>query len=382
MADLDVPEHWRLLELAGRTDLVSGEDGAEVDPVLAGVDWDLAVLAAIKHRLTPRLADFLIRSERMSLVPKQLRRTLVQALQDNRHKAALATREAGRVVAALAERDVVVACTKGITFQSTLYDGFGGRSFEDIDLMIHEESKDRAAEVLLELGYLANMTVDFSANRVVPLPRRDVAMYRMYPDHLPHFLRPVAGLALPYFVVDVCFNITWFGASWQVPMREVLARVDHVRASAFDDVVELPALTAPYDFVFTVMHLFREGWFERTAVSSPLRLGHFADVWRRWHRLTPAEVAALTELVGKHEIGPPIAWVCHHLDEMFGSSVVTCLGLDDLCDDAWLHSAGGVNGGNLAWSGDMRARIMLGAPPRLVAAPEPRFAADARVGGR
>lgn len=375
-----MPAHWRLLELASIMD--ADEDGAETDSVVAGVDWDLAVLAAIKHRLTPRLADFLIRSKRMSLVPKELRRTLVQALHDNRHKAALATREAGRVVAALAERDVVVACTKGITFQSSLYDGLGGRSFEDIDLMVHEESQGRVAEALVELGYLANMTVDFATAEVVPLPRRDVAMYRMYPDHLPHFLRPVTGLAVPYFVVDVCFDITWFGAAWRVPMREVLAELSRVRVEAFDDVVDLPALTAPHDFVFTAMHLFREGWFERTAASSHLRLGQFADLWRRWRRMTPSDVAALTELLGRHEIGPPIAWACHHLDAIFGSSVVTGLGLEEFCDDAWLHSARAVNGDALAWSGDMRARLMLGAPPRLTPAPEPRFAAAARVGGR
>lgn len=379
MADADVPDFWRLLELAAIRDEVT-DDADDLDPLVDGMDWDLVVLAAIKHRMMPKLADFLIRSGRMSLVPRELRRTLVHALQDNRHKAALCTREAGRVAAALAERDVVVACTKGITFQSSLYDGSGGRPFGDIDLMIHEESKDRVAELLMEFGYLANKTIVI--DQVVPLPRRDVAMYRMYPDHLPHFLRPLTGQALPYFVVDVCFNITWFGAAWQIPMREVLAEVSHVRVPAVEGTVELPALTAPYDFVFTAMHLFREGWFERTAASIHLRLGQFADLWRLWHRLTPPDAAALTELVGRYRIGPPIAWVCYHLDRIFGTSVVTGLGLEELCDDAWLHSAGGTDGGYLAWSGDMRNRLLLGEPPRLVPAPAPRYAADARIAVR
>ncbi|GAA1329934.1 nucleotidyltransferase family protein [Saccharothrix algeriensis] len=390
MADLGVLEHWRLLELASVSDEVLGgsgdHDDLDLDDLVAGVDWDQAVQAALKHRLVPRLADFLIRSGRLSAVPKQLRRVLVQALHDNRYKTSLASREAARVVAALVAEGVVVACTKGITFQSTLYGGFGGRTFDDIDLMVHEESRGKVSEVLQGLGYLPNMAHDLDTDRLVPRDRREVAMYRVYPDHLPHFMRPLTGQAVPYFVVDVCFNITWYGAKWQVPMGEVLAELGRVRVPVVIDgvegAVELPALTTPYDFVFTAMHLFREGWFERTEAFEHLRLGQFADLLRQWRRLGPADGAALTEVIRRHEIGPPIAWACHHVDQVFTSSITEGLGLEEFRDDAWLHSASGVDGSYLSWSGGMRDRLRLGRRPQVEPAPAPPFAADARVGRR
>lgn len=112
-------------------------------------------------------------------------------------------------------------------------------------------------------------------------------MYRMHPEHLPHFLRPLSGHSLPHFVVDRCFNITWFGADWQVPMRDVLAKVRQVTVPVLDE-AELPALMAPHDFLFTVMH------------------------------------------------GPPVAWVCHHTGQIFGRAISTRLGREEF----WCRTTG------------------------------------------
>lgn len=381
MADVGAAECWRLLELASIHDAAS-DDGTDIDAILAGANWDLLIVAAIRHRMMPRVADFLIRSERMSFLPREFRRCLIRSLHENRFRCASSASEASRVVTALVERGVVVVCTKGVVFQASLYGGLGGRSFDDIDLMIHHEDMDRAAEVLLELGYLANLVHDLQTDRLTRLSRQAVAMYRMYPDHLPHFLRPLSGHALSHYAVDICFNITWYGATWQIPMSEVLAVVGQGEVTVGDEIIVLPVLTAPYDFIFTAMHLFREGWFERTITIKNLRLGQFADLWRQWHRVDPAGVATLAELIDKHAIAPPIAWVCHHLDEIFGSAIIAGLDLGDYCDDAWLHSASAMDGSYLSWTGSMRDRIRSGNPPRLSPAPEPRFAVDARVARR
>jgi hypothetical protein len=65
-----------------------------------------------------------------------------------------------------------------------------------------------------------------------------------------------------------------------------------------------------------------------------------------------------------------------------GSRIVAGLGLEDYCDEEWLHSAGAMNGTYLSWTGSMRERIRLPEPPPLVPAPEPHFAASARTARR
>ncbi|MGB3441079.1 MAG: nucleotidyltransferase family protein [Actinophytocola sp.] len=379
MSDVVVPPAWLLLEYASTNDTVLVEDAEKIDALLAAARWDDLVVHAMRHRLIPRLADFLVRSGLMSHLPRESRRILMQSLHDNRHKVALSCGEAHAVVSAMRDHGVPVVCTKGIAFQYSLYGGFGGRAFNDIDLLIEPDHRSAAEDVLTGLGYLANMEHDLCKGGLSRRSRRDLAMFAMYPDHLPHFFRPLTGSALPHFMVDVCFSITWFGAAWQIPMSEVLAETDTVTAVTLDGSVRLPVLAAPYDFIFTVMHLFREGWFQRTVLVKGLRLGQFADVRRQWQRLDAATIAGLAGLIDRHAIGPPVAWVCHHVDQLFGSDIVGSLGLGRYCDDAWLHSASAVDGSFLSWTGGMRERLRAEEPPALVAAPEPPFAAQARV---
>lgn len=373
-------EAWHLLEYTCVHDSSAGDPETDIDSLLTGIDWNQLTVLAATQRMLPRLADFVIESDGMRLVPPPFRRILVEARQVNRHLGATAAAEAARVVEALAGNGVPAVCTKGVVFQSSLYHGSGGRVFDDIDVMIHPENAARAEATMAELDYLPNLDFQYLSDSLVPRSRRDLAMYRLFPDHLPHFHRPLTGQARPCFVVDICFDITWFGAAWHIPMDEVLAEVRRVEVPVPDGSVDLPALTEPYDVVFAVTHLFRESWFERTMNGN--RLLQYGDIWRLWNGLDAAGVAGLAALVERHAIAPPVAWVGHHVDALFGSDIVAGLGLEDYRDQGWLHSACAENGRYLSWTGDMRERLRSAGPLSLLPAPEPRFAAAARAGLR
>jgi hypothetical protein len=125
---LRVPS-WSRLELASIYDVLPADD-VDIDSGLAEVDW-----------------DSLNWSDRMSFPPLEYRRALAISPHENRYRCASATSEAARVVSAMADKGVTIACTKGVGFKVSLYGGFGGRYLDDIDVMIHQEDKDRAAEV-------------------------------------------------------------------------------------------------------------------------------------------------------------------------------------------------------------------------------------------
>ncbi|KJK51695.1 hypothetical protein UK23_06180 [Lentzea aerocolonigenes] len=379
MSTIGAEAAWKLVALSSIHDVAADMPDVDVDEILAEVDWDVVLVRAMRHRLMPRLADLLIRSERMAATPKPIRRALVLALNTNRFTCAATTRETSEVVAALQAGGVAVACTKGVVFQQSLYGGFGGRDFRDIDLMIQESDKQTAAEILLSIGYEAHLELDLLTNTTVTRSRRELMMYRMFPDHLPHFARPVEGHIMPFHDVDVCFNFTWHGAGWNIPMNEVLAELDTVEVRAGEETFGLPSLSAPYDFLFVATHIFRETWFERKISGEAIRLGQFADLWRLWQRLDDPARKTVAALIDRYGVAPPIAWACHHADGVFGSRIADGLGLGDYCDSAWLRSIGAVDGSYLEWHGDMREWLRSGKPPALSPMSEPRFAAQARV---
>ena len=132
MHERSTPPWWALLEQASIRDAVTGAERTSVERWMRELDFDLLIATAIRHRLLPRLADFLLASELMSLVPHAFRGALVHGLHENRFNNASTSREAERVVRALAADGVEVVCTKGVVFQASLYDGRGGRSFDDV----------------------------------------------------------------------------------------------------------------------------------------------------------------------------------------------------------------------------------------------------------
>ncbi|WP_328472980.1 nucleotidyltransferase family protein [Streptomyces sp. NBC_00448] len=344
-------------------------------------DPDDLLAQAARHALVPSLADFLVQAELLPSMPHHAQRHLLGTLHWNRFKTRRYAIEAARVTAALADAGVRAACTKGVVCQASLYDGRGIRHFGDIDLMVPPEHRDRAAEVLYRLGYTGAKKFDHRTGELLDISRSLQLMYQLYPDHLPHFFRvPADDDGIPYFMVDVAYNLTWYGSSWQILTASALERVVTVNGvPEQDDRAELPSLDTPYGFLFVVLHLFREGWFERTIREKDVRLGQCADVWRYWERLGRDRGDEIRNIITEHFLEPAVAWVCRHVDDVYGSSLTDELALGDYCDDGWLHSAGAVDGGYLVWRGSFSERLRDRRPLLLEPGSEPPFAAAARV---
>ena len=62
------------------------------------------------------------------------------------------------------------------------------RVLSDVDMMILPHDRGRVEELMGGLGYVVGK-YDWSAGRIVKLPRQDQIMYQLNPDHLPHFVR-------------------------------------------------------------------------------------------------------------------------------------------------------------------------------------------------
>jgi hypothetical protein len=348
-----------------------------VEIAQSGIDVDRLVTEAIRQDLLALLWMFLFDNGLDRLLPGRLRSHTMNAARLTRYKAEKLVQEAAAIVNVLERTGLRVACTKGVIFQSLLYDSKGTRPMSDVDLMILPEQRAEVADALQGLGLTPATRYDPTNHALVEIPRASKLVYRMYPDHLPHFGKLSDDALVPFVRVDVAFSLTWFGSGWQIPMEEVLATVDRVPAAGGDPSVTLTSMPARFSFLFLVLHLFREGWFLRSAAAHPVRLIQFADILRLWRRTSPQDRLAITEEIARHQLGPAIAWVCHHVDSIYGTSLGAELGVEVFADPVWLRSAAEVDG-YVAWHGDMRARLARTRPVEFTPAPEPPHGAAAR----
>lgn len=350
---------WELLE---RICFNLENDNAEtIASLVADKNLRFGVLIekALRHGILPLLARALEQNTAINQFPDRLRHFLRSQLALNRYRNNTYTRECIKVVRTLERHVTPVACTKGVIFQFTIYDEPATRVMFDIDVMIQPEHREQVSKIMTALGYRIGI-YDWSIGTIVPLPREREILYRLNPDHLPHHLRLTQRELIPYIAVDFANSITWARSEWQVPMDVVMADLTSTTVTYINDQGDpkrskLPSLSVEYGFLFAILHLFREAWFQRTA--SNITLGQFCDIVRLWHRERDTLRNLVPRLVDRYNLADPVAWVCEHTDSVFGSSITDDLQLRGQVSDAWLQSTHGTDGIDMFWAGTMRERL-------------------------
>lgn len=318
---------------------------------------------AMRHGLLPSVADFLHRHELRRSLPVRLRNPVLAALHHSRQRSRVLTQSAVYLDGALAQAEIPVVWTKGVVLQSWLYGSAGIRLFNDIDMMILPEHRADAREALIAAGYVAEHRFDPSSGALSPIDRATARLYQLSPDHLPHFHRLTGDAAVPVVAVDVANSLTWHGSSWEVPVQVVHRAARRV---AVMEGTELPAMAPHHTLLFLALHLFREGWFERTIRTKDLSLAQFADVSLAWRRLDSSDRQELAMLISEYQLEEPIGWVTAHTDSIFGDSMTETLGLSEVATPSWISSARGRTGAILHWTGTMRERLRASGPLELV----------------
>ncbi|NJQ01093.1 nucleotidyltransferase family protein [Streptomyces zingiberis] len=314
-------------------------DGRErVTPLLAGPGFDFEALfgRAARHHLLAALADFLQVQGLRDAVPPRLLSQADILRNAGQHRAATLTEEAARLGEVLRKAGVSGAWTKGVVAHHTLYEHSGARLFNDIDIMIHPQHRKTADEALTASGYSRNSRYDAATRTLAPLPKAELRVYQLSPDHLPHYHRLGPDPVVSYIAVDVANSFTWHTSSWQVPMEEALTELRRVDTGSGQ---QLHTLTPTYAFLFTCLHLFREGWLTRVASVKPLTLAQFGDVVTEWHRLRPAERTEVHHMIKRLNLTQPMAWVVAHTDSLFGSDISAELDLTSEATQEWLATS-------------------------------------------
>src|SRR5712691_11137092 len=352
LPDRSLGSEWTILELLARGLVDDPERQMVRDLLLTDtLDWGELLEQALRHHMVPMLAHYIISAGLRFDVPTSIYQHLESALEWNRWQIEVFRREAVRVAQGLAGRGIHFVVTKGMTFESTLYGSLGTRHMTDIDFMIAPRDREAVLSVMHELGF--RPFFDWAKDA-----RREEISSRLNPDHLPKLARAIDQPGTRTILVDVANSLTWTRSPFDVPVEEALE--DPVE----QPVPDMPGVGAPcfrpiYQFLFTVLHLFREAWLQKFVdFGNDVSLMKFGDVIRLVDRnrdeLTDGELLRTMET---HNVTDAVAWVLRHLDETFHTRTLKLLAIEKHGDEellaAQMRSPGYVG----AWDQSMRERL-------------------------
>ncbi|MCP5096082.1 MAG: nucleotidyltransferase family protein [Chloroflexi bacterium] len=356
--DLTFGSEWALMELLCLGLKTHDEQQAFTELIKSDtLDWGVLLEQALRHKMLPLLAFHTLATEPEQTVPRRVQDHFRSALNLNRHKRTIVYQEVNKIIKFFGEQGVQVLGRKDIAFESTLYNGNGTRRFGDIDLLIAPQDRETVLAALPQLGYQIGL-FEWQTQKIVPVSRKTMMIFRMNPDHLPVHARLTGDPVMQWLEVDFANSLTWHGSDYNVPLDVAMANIHHQPIAGFPD-IKIPCLAPAYQFIGTVLHLFREAWFERWLEwEQDVDLTKFSDVIRLWRTYedilsTESFVQTLEEL----GIVDPLVWVLEHLDRTFQTDIVATLGLEGRVSETWLFS-GRASGRQLyQWRGSMRERL-------------------------
>ncbi len=352
LPDQSLGSEWTILELLARGIVDDLEQQMVRDLLLAEtLDWGELLEQALRHKMLPMLAYHIISASLRFDVPRSIYQHLESALDWNRCQIEVFRRETVRVAQGLAGRDIRFVVTKGMAFESTLYGGLGTRHMNDIDFMIAPRDRDAVLSVMRDLGF--RPFFEWAKD-----PRREEISSRLNPDHLPKLARDIDQPGTRTINVDVANSLTWTRSPFDVPVEEALEDPVEQPVPGMPG-VGLPCFRPIYQFLFTVLHLFREAWLQKFVdFGTDVGLMKFGDVIRlidqNRNELTSGELLRIMEI---QRVTHAVAWVLRHLDETFQTRTLELFALETHGDKELLASQMQSSAYVHAWGQSMRERL-------------------------
>src|SRR5689334_6914472 len=333
LPDQSLGPEWPILELLARGVVDHAERQMVRDFLVTDtLNWGELLEQALRHKMVPMLAHHIIANELRFDVPTPIFLHLESTLEWNRFQIGVYRGEAVRVAQALAGRDIPFVVTKGIAFESTLYGNLGTRFMNDIDFMITPRDRETVLSAMKELGFRTFFEYAKDA-------RREEISSRLNQDHLPKLAREIDQPGTRMINIDIANSLTWAKSPFDVPVEEALEDRTEQPVPGMPGVT-LPCFRPIYQFLFTVLHLFREAWLQKFVdFGNDVGLMKFGDVIRlidqNRRELTDGK---LLQIMEANNVTHAIAWVLGHMDETFHTQTLKLLALEKHGDEDLLAS--------------------------------------------
>jgi hypothetical protein len=202
----------------------------------------------------------------------------------------------------------------------------------DIDFMIAPRDREAVMSLMEELGFRAFF--DWAKD-----PRREEISSRLNRDHLPKLAREIDQPGTRKINIDVANSLTWTKSPFDVPVEEALEEWIELPVPGIPGAA-LPCFRPTYQFLFTVLHLFREAWLQKFVdFGTDVGLMKFGDVIRLVdHNRTELTDGELLRIMETHNVTHPVAWVLRQLDETFQMQTLELLEIEERDNEELLAS--------------------------------------------
>ncbi|REK71607.1 nucleotidyltransferase family protein [Paenibacillus paeoniae] len=98
------------------------------------------------------------------------------------------------------------ALLKGIVLSNSIYNDYGCREFNDLDILIDRASIKEVSQILNKLGYVQG-TIDFRTNKVISSERKEIALWSMVSHEVYPFIKQFDMPLSKYHKADIQFSI-------------------------------------------------------------------------------------------------------------------------------------------------------------------------------
>lgn len=331
---------------------------------LENISWGKLLDISIRHSLLATLSHHIAINHEIlyskGLLNHPLRNFFIREKQHTHYLKKIMIETIIKVSKMFDEEGILYVVNKGLVLDTHVHYGDGRRDLgSDIDFMILPEDRDRVFNTLKKHGAVVGKHNSLTG-KLVEHSRQEVLTYKLNPDHLLRFVLSTGKDFINYIDIDIANSITWHNSDMQVSMRDAFKEITSINVEYDDYAYTIHKFNNTYEFLFVIMHLYREAWFFKRSLqwNSDVNLKKFFDVYQYltkyrdqiFNKIFYDKIKSLGVL-------KPFKWVVLHTDNIFDSDFSKMLDITDI-DKNYLNGAFTSQGKIIQWKGDMKARLI------------------------
>lgn len=330
---------------------------------LKDINWGSLIEISIQHKMLPTVGYHLYhhheKLKKNRYVKFHLGNFFIRNYNINRLKKQTALRLSKGIVDRFEQEEMQIVMNKGLTLENFIHRGDCRRHLgSDIDFMIKPEDRLRAQDILLDMGFKMG-TYNVGKRAIEEHSRQNMLIYRLSPDHLPRFTTKTNELICEYVDIDFANSFTWHNSNFHIPLADAFMEIEKVDIDFEGEKYVVPKLGLYYEFIFVILHLYREAWFYKRdiTIGQDVNIKKFFDVIQYIKKYEDIIFSDnFMSFLDRYDVAKPFKWVILHTDNVFNTKYSENMNTQDI-NDEYLNSACESTGNLKRWEGNMRDRL-------------------------
>ena len=339
---------------------LGGEEYVDLDKDIEDVDWEKITYQVVLHRIIPIFMHYMREKNKINILNTYIENLFSSFEKQALERDVLRIAEASRISNLIIQNNLNAVIVKGPLSSLAIYDNYGSRVYEDIDILVEKHDLRKVKDVLFKEGFQQGR-VDPNEKSFNKASRQDILEKEMYSHETIEFYKFVDGKRTD-IMIDVNHSLSWKGHSVYEGYPDMKIE-DFIssRKTYSKDEYTLIGPSMEELLAYTILHLFNEEvffvWEDYWKYNfGDIQLLKYSDVimcmkkdidWKRFHKY-----------VSECHIEDPIKNVVTKIYEVFGRDILPgelhCY-IDDIKNVDYFYDK---HGQKLYWLSDFKERML------------------------